>query len=71
MSGARFVIAHLPGETELANLRRSGRMPHQALYETLRGEHEVIALEPALLAASNGKDLRSYEHSGLAVGGLA
>ena len=64
MSGARFVIAHLPGETELANLRRSGRMPHQALYEALRSEHDVIALEPALLAASNGKDLRSYFHDG-------
>ena len=59
-SGARFLVAHLPGEKELANLRRSGLMPHQALYKTLRHEQTVIALEPALLAAAQGHELREF-----------
>lgn len=58
--GAAFYVAHLPCEADLADLRQSGRMPHSALLAQVRGEHEVIDVAPALLAAGEGRKFREF-----------
>ena len=58
--GAKFYVAHLPGEIEITSLRQSGRMRHEQLYAAVKAENTVIALEPALLAAAEGRDLGEF-----------
>jgi hypothetical protein len=62
--GAAFYIAHLPCETDLIDLRQSGRMPHSTLLARLRDEHEVIDVAPALLAAGEGRKFREFFSDG-------
>jgi hypothetical protein len=59
-SGAKFYVAHLPGEGDLAMLQKSGRTPHDQLDAAVKAENTVIALEPALLAASADKSLGTF-----------
>lgn len=59
-TGATFYVAHLPCETDLTELRQSGRMPHSALLTQLRAEQEVIDAGPALLAAGEGRKFREF-----------
>ena len=59
-AGAKFYVAHLPGEIEITSLRQSGRMRHEQLYAAVKAENTVIPLEPALLAAAEGRDLSEF-----------
>jgi hypothetical protein len=53
-TGASFYVVNLPCAQDLTDLRQSGRVPQSDLLKQLCAEHEVIAAEPALLAAGKG-----------------
>ena len=59
-AGAKFYVAHLPGEIEITSLRQSGRMRHEQLYAAVKAENTVIPLEPALLETAQGRDLSDF-----------
>ena len=59
-TGAAFYVANLPCAADLTDLRQSGRVPQSDLLRQLCAEHEVIATEPALLAAGKGRAFREF-----------